>query len=279
MGGTKRDAALSSIVDTPGTPLELHTEDGVLLRGQWWTSLTPTPEAVVVVAHGFSASMADAEIETLAAELAGAGFDVLTYDARGHGTSEGYCAVGSREHLDLASAVAYAATLAPELPVVLVGVSMGAVAVVGHLATGDDAGVAGAVLVSAPARWRMRVSPVGVLTAGLTKSSPGRWAAARWMGVRVAPGWRVGVAPATSLAAVTLPVAVVHGQGDRLLSAAHGRGLEAAGGGPRRLDVVAGMGHGLGAAARPRVLASVSWVLASGSSVARPAPATTTPAR
>jgi pimeloyl-ACP methyl ester carboxylesterase len=241
----------------------LHTTDGVELRARWRRA--EAASSAVVIAHGFSASQDDEAVAALADDLCRAGYDVLTYDARGHGASGGRSGVGSTEHLDVASAATLA--LRAHLPVVLVGVSMGAVAVVSHLATsGLDVGpVVGAVLVSGPARWRMRPSAVGVASAVLTRTAPGRWAAERYLRVRIAHDWRIGEEPASAVRRVDLPVAVIHGVGDRLLGVAHGRILHEAAGGPCRLDLVEGMAHGVDEASRAATLDAVGWVLAQSS--------------
>ena len=254
--------------------LDLRTADGLRLCGRWHRAAHEAVAAVVVV-HGFSATQDDAGIKALAADLAAAGYDVLTYDARGHGESEGWCGVGSTEHIDVACAVAAAAV--GGLPVVLVGVSMGGVAVASYLAgagSREAPGVVGAVLVSTPARWRMRVSPVGVLTALLTRTRPGRWVASRQLRVRIAPGWRVGEPLETAVARIEVPLAVVHGTGDRLLSFEHGRRLHASAAGPSRLELVEGMGHGIDGPSRHTTVGAVAWVLSSAG-----APPTTTPGR
>jgi pimeloyl-ACP methyl ester carboxylesterase len=252
--------------------VELVTSDGLHLRGRWRHGTAAW--ASVVVVHGFSASQDDIGVRALADDLAAAGYHVLTYDARGHGESEGWCAVGSTEHMDVACAVQ--AARAKGLPVVLVGVSMGGVAVAGYMAAGGarSPGVAGAVLVSTPARWRMRISPVGLVTALLTRTRPGRWVASRHLRVRIAPRWRVGTPLEELLGRIEAPIAVVHGSHDRLLAQDHGRRLHASAGGPSRLQLVEGMGHGIDGLSRHATVGAVGWVLSS----VRRAP-TTTPAR
>ena len=255
--------------------VDLHTADGLVLRARWRPAATTVPTASVVLVHGFSASQSDLGVCALAADLAAAGYDVLTYDARGHGESEGTSGVGSTEHLDVACAVEAAA--ANRAPVVLVGVSMGGVAVAAHLADATAPGresIAGAVLVSTPSRWRMRPSPVGLLTALITRTRGGRWIASRRLRVRIAPGWRVGEPLESALERIELPLAVVHGVGDRLLDKEHGRRLHASAGGPSRLELVEGMRHGIDVPSRAATVSAVGWVL----SAARAAP-TTTPAR
>lgn len=257
----------------PPAPQSLHltTEDGVALRARW--RRRPAARATAVIVHGFSGGKDNSQVSQLADDLSAAGLDVLTYDARGHGASGGTCGVGSTEHLDVAAAARWAAN--GNLPVVLIGVSMGAIAVVRHLARLEVAGardpadrprpdrLAGAVLVSAPSRWRMRLSPTGLGMALITRTAPGRWSAARWLGVRIGRGWRPGEAPEVALRTVRLPVALVHGEADRLLSPEHARRLERASGGPRLLEVVPGMGHGLDEPGRRAVCQAVSALLES----------------
>ena len=239
--------------------VEIHTSDGLVLRGRWHRSVSP--ETTVVIAHGFSAGRNEPAVAALAQDLLEARCDVLTYDARGHGASEGRSGVGSTEHRDVASAASLAA--GEGRPVVLIGVSMGAVAVVSHLATaGVDAGpVVGAVLVSGPARWGMRPSPIGVLMAALTKGPVGRWVAERYLKVRIARRWRTGEDPAAAMRRVDVPVAVVHGTSDRLLAVAHGHLLHEAAAGPSRLQLVEGMAHGIDRACRAATFDAVEWVL------------------
>ncbi|HEX3979797.1 MAG TPA: alpha/beta hydrolase, partial [Acidimicrobiales bacterium] len=58
---------------------------------------------MVVVVHGFASGRDHPDVCGLAEQLFDVGLDVVTYDARGHGLSEGRCGVGSTEHLDVAS--------------------------------------------------------------------------------------------------------------------------------------------------------------------------------
>lgn len=250
-----------------GTDVTLHTSDGLELSGRWHAA--PSARATAVLVHGFSAGRDDPAVCALAQDLLEAELNVLTYDARGHGASGGDCGVGSTEHLDVECAVEQAR--ASELPVVLVGVSMGAIAVVNYLAAEPPPMAAesvpgplltsGAVLVSAPARWRMKVSPLGILTAALTRTKPGRYVAARRLRVRVARRWHAGEPPEATVRRIGLPLAIVHGTGDRLLAVVHGRQLHASAAGPSRLDVVEGMGHGIDELCRKSALDSINWIL------------------
>jgi pimeloyl-ACP methyl ester carboxylesterase len=241
--------------------MTLLTEDGVRLRVRH-SSHPAGADAVVVVAHGFAAGLDHPDVRSLADQLFNANLDVVTYDARGHGQSEGRCGVGSTEHHDVACVVAHVA--AAGLPVLVVGVSMGAIAVVAYLAAtqGGDPSVVGAVLVSAPSRWRMRPSAVGILNVVLTRSAVGRWAAGKWLGVRIRPGWWPGETPESAMNRIGIPVVVVHGANDRLLASSHARRLHGSGASSNRLHVVEGMGHGLDEDGQGAVLDAVEWLLA-----------------
>lgn len=243
------------------TEMTLSTEDGVRLRVRR-SSHGARPHAVVVVAHGFAGHLDHPDVSSLADQLASADLDVVTYDARGHGQSEGRCGVGSTEHHDVACVVSHVA--GDGLPVLVVGVSMGAIAVVSYLAgnEGPDRSVIGAVLVSSPSRWRMRPSAVGVLNVLLTRSPVGRWAAGKWLGVRIRPGWWPGETPESAMNRIGIPVVVVHGANDRLLASSHAHRLHGSGASSNRLQVVKGMGHGLDKGGRGAVLDAVAWLLA-----------------
>src|SRR5204863_297146 len=81
-----------------------QTVDGLALAGRTWL-VDGRPRAAVVLAHGFSASKDEADVVRVAGALQAAGFDVVSYDARGHGASEGECTLGDLERHDVAAAV------------------------------------------------------------------------------------------------------------------------------------------------------------------------------
>src|SRR5207248_657895 len=148
-------------------------------------------ETAVVLVHGFASSKDHPLVIAAARALRDAGFSVLTYDGRGQGKSEGLCTLGDLERHDVGAAVAFARDHAAA--VVVVGASMGAIAVLRHAS--DDPDLGGVVAVSSPALWRFPRNPRALLAAGLTRTPPGRLLAARWMGVRLAPRWSSAEAP------------------------------------------------------------------------------------
>jgi alpha-beta hydrolase superfamily lysophospholipase len=242
----------------------LTTEDGITLAGRRW--LTDAPRASVVLAHGFSAHRHDAHLVATAEHLHRSGFDVITYDARGHGASGGRCTLGDLERHDVASAVELARSRTDR--VIAVGASMGAIAVLRH-AAGDRA-LAGVVAVSCPARWRLPRNLLGLSSAALTRTAPGRMLAQRVMRVRLASAWTDASPPVDLVGAITAPVAFVHGDRDRFIRASDAAELYARSGSVRRLTVVAGMGHAFEPTALDAITDAVEWALH---------PPTTTPGR
>jgi fermentation-respiration switch protein FrsA (DUF1100 family) len=149
--------------------------------------------------------------------------------------------------------------------VVLVGMSMGAIAVLRHAAEQSGSGVrpaAGVVTVSAPARWKLPRNARGVLSAGITSTPPGRAFAARRLGVRLASPRRRPAPPIDLVTHLDVPLAVVHGIKDPFLPSSNARALYEAAAEPRRLDLVPGAWHAHDDAALPVITAAVDWVTA-----------------
>ncbi len=237
----------------------LRTADGVLLRARWWEAARPGDGAVVLV-HGLAGSKDAPGVVALAADLAGTGHHVLAYDARGHGASGGLCTLGSLERLDVAAAVAEARRRTGR--VVVAGASLGAIAALRHAVTDPD--LAGVVLVSSPARWRLPWRPRVLAATALTRTAPGRRFAERRLRVRIAPGWTDSEPPVTLVARLRLPVAVVHGERDRMIRLREAVELAVAAPGPCRLRVVPGMGHAFDPAGAQAIREAVEWALAAG---------------
>ncbi len=243
----------------PAVQDRLLTSDDITLLVRHWPA-SVAPRAAVVLVHGFSASKDDHSVVAVAEHLAALGLDVVGYDARGHGGSGGLCTLGDQERHDVAAAVA--AARARSSRVVLVGASMGAIAVLRHAA--GDPSVSGVVAVSSPAAWRLPRTLGTLLAAGVTQTRPGRWLAARHLNVRLARGWRRPEPPVALARRITVPLAVVHGDGDRFIPAGEARELAAAAAGPCRLTVVPGMGHAYDPVGLPAIAAGIDWVLGPG---------------
>jgi alpha-beta hydrolase superfamily lysophospholipase len=241
--------------------LSLRTADGVALSACRYpaTELDDPPASGplgVVIVHGFASRKDHPPIVQLATALAAGGREVLVYDGRGHGRSGGACTLGERERLDVDAAVTAALDVAPA--VVVVGASMGGIAVLNHLADGSPA--RGGVIVSTPARWRIPPNGRGLLAVAVTQTAIGRAMAARHLRTRLAVRPARAAPPREQIAVVRQPMAVIHGTADRMVPVNAARELHAAARGPCTIDVVPGMGHGYGATAVDPVLAAVRWI-------------------
>ena len=179
----------------------LTTSDGVQLAARSW-SATGAPRASVVLVHGLAATKDNAELVAVANALQQHGLNVLAYDARGHGESTGICTLGDLERYDVAAAVAHARE--SDLPVVVVGASMGGIAVLRYAA--DDPTLAGVVTVSSPADWRLHRSPGTLLLAGMIRTRAGRAFAARLFHVRLSPHWTNPESPRTASSRCVRPM-------------------------------------------------------------------------
>jgi alpha/beta superfamily hydrolase len=129
-----------------GTVL-LSTLDGFTLVGD--IDLVPGARAAAVLAHPhpqFGGDRQNAVIDLLFRALPRVGVAVLRFDFRGVGRSEGTHGDGIDERLDVVAAIDVMAQLLPDLPLLLIGYSFGA------LVTLDvtDARVAGWLAVAPP---------------------------------------------------------------------------------------------------------------------------------
>jgi alpha-beta hydrolase superfamily lysophospholipase len=234
----------------------LMTEDGLALRVRWWYAADA--RATVVLVHGFTASKDHPDVVAVADHMCGAGFDVVSYDARGHGDSPGESTLGDLERHDVAAAVEAARTHGR--PVVLLGASMGAIAVLRRAAESNN--YTGVVTVSAPARWEVPRTLRSLLGMGLTRTRPGRKLTARRLGARVASRWTWPTAPVMLVDRITAPLAIIHGARDRFILPRAAEELYAFANDPRRLEVVPGMGHAFDAVGTPVIENAIDWVLA-----------------
>lgn len=235
----------------------LSTADDIVLAGRHWIC-AGEPRAAVVLAHGFTASAHHPDVSAIAEALHANDLDVITYDARGHGASGGESTLGDAERHDVAAAVAAARRRSDR--VVTVGASMGAIAVLRHAA--EDPDLAGVVSISCPSRWRLPLNVVGILSALMTRTRPGRAFASRFARVRIAARWARPAPPIDLVSSIRSPLALVHGRKDRFIGVCDAQELYASATGPRSLVLVEGMGHAFGIAAIASIVAAVDWTLA-----------------
>jgi pimeloyl-ACP methyl ester carboxylesterase len=251
----KRD--LESGLHRPTRPISLVTTDGVALAGLHWPSHR-APAAAIVLVHGLAASKDHPDIEVLAGRLQKNRFEVLSYDARGHGASAGTYTLGHLEHLDVEAAAAWARGRG--VPTILIGASLGGVAALRYSC--DHPELAGVVIVSSPAEWRIPLRVRALLTAGLVRTRPGRWVARRRMGVRITSRWTAADPPQTLTERVACPLAVVHGRRDALIPVRRGLEFQLRADSRRYVVLANDMGHAFDPKGHDAICAAVDWTLA-----------------
>ncbi|MBI4601497.1 MAG: alpha/beta fold hydrolase [Planctomycetes bacterium] len=221
-------------------------ERPVRLRG--WFIPRPGATRTVIACHGVGANRAD--LEDILWLLHTAGFNVLCFDFRGHGESDGHTVTyGWLERRDVLGAWDYLLTRRDVDPerVYALGVSMGAAALLQALP--ELPGVRAAVIDScftdlpAMARHQYRWLP-GPAAAALARATE--------LFGRVLTGVPAAeVSPLEALARVSIPLLFLHGAEDRIIPPAMSEALHTACRGPKRLRIQPGAGHGGAAAASP----------------------------
>jgi uncharacterized protein len=215
----------------------LRAADGTLIATRCWLA-SESADAIVVISHGLTANKDDPKVVALAARLHEIGYDVVTYDSRGHGQSGGLCTLGKHEVQDVAALVGWARSRTRR--VVLVGASMGAVGVLSYAAR--DSSLTGVIAVSSPGAWRLPLRAQSLITAGLARTTPGRRWARRKMNVRIAP-WGSPEPAYAHLGSVQCPVVVIHGEHDPIIPWNSSLAKEVVEGPRRELILVPTMGH------------------------------------
>jgi alpha-beta hydrolase superfamily lysophospholipase len=204
---------------------------GVELRG-WECRAEGPRKGALVYLHGVSANRGRAI--GIAARFVSKGFDVIAYDSRAHGLSEGeMCTYGYFEKSDLRKVID---TLAPG-PIVLMGSSMGAAVALQEAA--DDPRVTAVISVETFADLRSAardrvpsLMPDILLDVGFL--------IAEWRGAFQADA----VSPVNAAKQLRMPVLLIHGAADNRTPPSHSERVLAALAGPKQLILVEGARHG-----------------------------------
>lgn len=225
--------------------IETVTSDGVRLRG---IELPGPADATVrfVVWHGMTNSTAKPNTRAALQALSAHG-PVAAFDFRGHGRSGGRSSVGDTEVRDVQAGLTFARSRG-DLPVVVVGFSLGAAVTLRHAgATRRDpslGAVADAVVsVSAPARWFLRGTPSMRRVQWLLEQPLGPLLSPL-VGIRLGAPWsQLPSTPLEEVAGIApTPLLLVHGTADHYFPPGQAELLHRAATGSD-LMVVDGMGH------------------------------------
>jgi uncharacterized protein len=103
------------------------TEDGLILRGWWFGTSIKSP--VIILIHGSGANRAEppARVFGIIKELFHHGYNILTFDLRAHGESDGQTMSGGyHEKNDLLGAISYIRRRGISAKIGLLGFSLGA---------------------------------------------------------------------------------------------------------------------------------------------------------
>jgi alpha-beta hydrolase superfamily lysophospholipase len=183
---------------------------------------------------------------------------VSTIDLRGHGGSGGACTLGNLEALDVAAATA-AVRSHTSRPLIVVGFSMGAAAVIRSAALHEPAD--GVVAVSSPASWRGSRRRSARRTAAVWTVPGGTALLGALTRVRLEPKLEESASPADVVARIApSPLLIVHGTADRFFPPEEAERLFTRASEPKQLWMIPGGGHAEGlftAIGRPVVRARV----------------------
>jgi len=209
----------------------------------------------VVLAHGFTGSIARPQLQRVASALSSyAG--VVAFDFRGHGRSSGRSTLGDKEVLDLDAVVRHARGLG-YADVVTCGWSMGGSVVLRHAAL--CGGVDAVVSVSAVSRWFYRDTAPMRRVHWAIETRLGRLVARHAFRTRISSaGWDVTPeAPVDLVGRISpIPLLLVHGDADHYFPLEHPEALFAAAREPKELWLVEGFGHAE-SGATPELLARI----------------------
>lgn len=214
--------------------VSFRTNDGLTLRG-WW--IPGTRHQTIVMIHGLSNNRS--EPFSKAGYLHQAGYNLLVFDLRGHGQSDGSgSTMGYRETEDARAAVAEALSLDPG-PVALFGYSLGASIAVEEAAAnpGVTAVVEDSGFSSVGDIFLARFSEVTRLP-GLPWAAPLVAFGEADLGTSL---WNV--RPVSASALLHKPLLAIIGGADSIVPPSEGLAIFAAAAGPKQLLEVPGAGH------------------------------------
>ncbi len=216
--------------------VRFRTADGVQLAA--WLVPHPHPQGNVIFCHGHGRNRG--HVAGLLATLHALGLNVLAFDFRGHGDSEGHTSTfGDREVQDVRAAVAYLNEKCPGQPVFLIGISLGAAVSIQALPELPE--VRGLWSEGAFARLRHAVDrELAPAPPALRRPLAGVYYLLGWADCGL---WGPAVNPIDRLRQVEAPIFFCHAERDELVPLTDGQALNAAYAGPKDHWWVAGASH------------------------------------
>jgi len=203
------------LLERDSEEVEFGTEDGLTIRGWFLPAKSGCPSRTLIICHGLGANRSNFLPYVQVGDALGA--NVLIFDFRGHGDSDGHTVtIGYKEKLDVLAAVKYLREERPNQSrqVFAIGISMGSAALIRAAAEVDppldgiivDSSFASAqdltnrVLSQYPSAVRPFIAGPGVPLACLHAGC-----------------WLPDVRPIDDIARVRAPLLMIHDQGDDLM--------------------------------------------------------------
>lgn len=218
-------AAAGGLWRVPGNAEEVwfKTADGVRLYGWLFRAKTPTPAATVIYFHGNGGNLSYCDWD--GSSLSERGFDVLLFDYRGYGRSEGEPTDERGVYADADAAYDFVVRGrgVPVEKVVLYGQSLGTAAAV-DVASREGCGAL-------------------VLESGLSSAGDMAGAIMPWLPRFARRLTKNKFDSVGKLPRVRCPVLVAHGDRDEIIPVWQGRKLFDAAPEPKRLQIIGGAGH------------------------------------
>ena len=247
------------------TALRIASTDGILLDARL-TLTDGTPNGMILLVHGIASEKEEGGLYTrLAAALAGAGFDSLRFDFRGHGQSSGSSVdMTIRGETDDLSAAIACARQHSDAPLGILAASFGTVSTMNYLKEG---GAIRALVLWNPVLDLQHTFTRPQMPWGKSLFSEEKRAEMEQTGVLHMGAHAYGRKlfeemeehfPYRVLAGLSIPVLTIHGDRDEITS----YDLSMRYGAPNENSetlTLSGVGHGFGAKSDQAVDASVAW--------------------
>lgn len=215
------------------------TDDGVSIAGVHIER--NETDTVVVYAHGFLSNKNHRRVPEFVSSLS-RHYDVIAFDFRGHGESDGKCTFTEREVLDLEAVVSYARSIGYG-HVVTLGSSMGGATVIRHAGLRGD--IDGIATIGTFDDVRALRRPATRASLGILFGTPiGPTLAEFTRGTRLG-SLQHGQQPIDVVPQIKIPTLFIHGEWDLLISPDASRRLYERAPDPKRLVVVPRTGHDL----------------------------------
>ncbi|HEU4874164.1 MAG TPA: alpha/beta hydrolase [Pyrinomonadaceae bacterium] len=242
-------AAQRQLIPEGAENVWFNSADGTRLNGWFFESQSGPEIATLIFFHGNGGNIRN--VSWLGQRFAKQGFDVLLFDYRGYGASDGVASAESELYADGDAAVAFVMNQKKARPerVVLYGHSLGT-AVVADVAS---RGQFGAV----------------VLEAGFSSASSVATAALPWLPQFLHFLGKNRFESARKLASVTSPILIAHGDPDGTIPTAEAHLLFASANEPKKLLIIPGAGHVVFGAAGEEYLNQVEQFIREAMTMAR----------